>query len=268
MESYIPKADKNLGQNFLLDPAICAKIASVANNIKDKTVIEVGPGPAKLTKAILDLNPKKLIVIEKDARFLPFLESLAQDHSNLEIILADATKVDLLSLQRTQDEKIKIIANLPYNIGTRLLIDWLDHAKIIDELILMLQKEVVTRICANSCNYEYGRLAVLVQCIANAKKIFDVKPGSFVPAPKVHSSIVHITPKNDDALPSTQLYKAIKHVTHVAFTQRRKMLKSSLKSLPNIEQIFKNLSINSNLRAENLTVQDYINLANFTKEFL
>ena len=266
MELQIPKPDKNLGQNFLLDPAICSKIVSVADDIKDKIVLEVGPGPAKLTQAILSAQPKKLIVIEKDERFLPHLEYLAQNHSNLEIILGDASKIDLRGLTRDKDKKITIISNLPYNIGTRLLVDWLDHADIIDELILMLQKEVVTRICAASDNKQYGRLAVLVQCIANAKKMFDVKPGSFIPSPKVYSSIVHVKPKTPEQLPDVALYKAIKVVTHFAFSQRRKMLKSSLKLLtPDIEQILKNLAIDSSFRAENLKVQDYVNLANATK---
>lgn len=253
----ILKPNKNLGQNFLIDPSICTKIALAGGDIKDKIIIEVGPGPGALTCAILEQQPKKLIVIEKDKRFADNLISFQKYYNNLEIIIDDAMKVKLESLT---PEKFTVISNLPYHIGTRLLVDWLDKTNQIEKIVVMLQKEVVNRICAKNATKDYGKLSILCQMITHPRKIFDVKPGSFFPPPKIHSSVVVLTPK--ESLISLATHNKVKEIINLAFMQRRKMLKSSLKNISNdIVKILASMNIKASDRAENLSVTDYIQLA-------
>ena len=253
----IIKPNKNLGQNFLIDPSICTKIALAGGSIKDKVVIEIGPGPGALTCAILEQNPKKLIVIEKDERFLDNLMNFQKYYSNLEIIIDDAMKVNLASLT---NEKFIIISNLPYHIGTRLLVDWLEDTSQIEKITIMLQKEVVNRICSNDNTEDYGKLSILCQIVSKVTKIFDVKPGSFFPPPKIYSSIVILSPK-ENQLPIIVRNK-VKDIINLAFMQRRKMLKSSLKNLSvDILQILETCNLKASDRAENLSVADYVKLA-------
>jgi 16S rRNA (adenine1518-N6/adenine1519-N6)-dimethyltransferase len=259
MESSLIKPNKNLGQNFLKDPNILSKIVSCAHNLQNRTVIEIGPGPCGLTEAILKANPLKLISIEADARFTPLLENLENTHANFAFIIADAMKVNLRDVS---NGNFTIIANLPYNVGTRLLVNWLSDIIAIDQMILMLQKEVVMRICAQPKSSDYGRLSILCQSVANVNRVFDVKPGAFFPAPKVCSSVLSLTPKSEQIAP--KLLDKIKHITALAFNQRRKMLKSSLSSLSsNLSKDLESLNIKATDRAEDLTVEDYMRLAQY-----
>ncbi len=257
-KSYGIKPCKRLGQNFIFDSSLCDKIVRASTNITERDVLEIGPGPGGLTRSILSQKPRKLIAIEKDPRCLDLLIDLQKHYSNLEIISSDALKISLndLVLEKSLD-KITVISNLPYNIGTTLLFKWLDSPEIIESMTLMLQKEVVDRICASHSTKAYGKLSVMCQIVANVTKEFDVSPKAFYPPPKVYSSIVKIIPKNIqyDAL----LLEKVREITHNAFMFRRKMLK---KALPQIsETIFRDLNINPNDRPENLSPEQYVSLA-------
>jgi len=256
------KAKKQLGQNFLLDLNLTSRIARVAGSLDDVTVIEVGPGPGGLTRAILAHGAKKVIVIERDERALPALEEIALAYPNrLEIICADALEIDLAKLA---SGRVKIIANLPYNIATPLLINWLDYENwppFYESLTLMFQKEVGERICANSGKKAYGRLGVLCGWKTNAHIAFNVDKSAFTPAPKVTSSVVHLMPKTIDENISQ---KALENVTRAAFGQRRKMLRQSLKSLGlPMDKLLEAGELKGTERAEDLPVSVFLKLAKF-----
>ena len=275
--------DKKLGQNFLFDLSLCDKIAKTSGNIKDKIVLEVGPGPAGLSRAILACGPAKLFVIEKDQRCIALLEEIKTYFPQLEIMNADALNVklsvipgltrdpeidknwvpDILQAKFRDDDvanKITIVANLPYNIGTELLFRWLDEIEYIESITIMLQKEVVDRICASPGSKTYGKLSIMCQLICDVEKEFDVSPAAFYPPPKVTSSIVRIVPKN--LQPAQAIIDMVRKITSQAFNQRRKMLKSSLKGLsPDIEAILINCGIDPQDRAENLSVDDFVRIA-------
>lgn len=249
--------DKKLGQNFLFDQNLCDKIVRSAGFIEGKTVVEIGPGPGGLSRSILSAGIHKLIAIEKDHRCLRLLEEIKDYYKCLEIIEEDALKVKLSSLNL---DKVTIIANLPYNIGTELLMNWLDEIEYVDSITIMLQKEVVDRICSKPSTKSYGRLSIACQLICDIEKQFDVLPSAFFPPPKVTSSIVKLIPK-EKQLTKDKL-KAVNKIASLAFNQRRKMLKSSLKSLgPELDKILEKCSINPQARAENLTPEDYLRLA-------
>ena len=247
--------DKKLGQNFLFDLSLCDKIAKTSGNIKNKIVLEVGPGPAGLSRAILASNPAKLIVIEKDQRCIALLEEIKTYFPQLEIMSADALNVKLSSLGSS---KITLISNLPYNIGTELLFRWLDEVEYIESITVMLQKEVVDRICAKVGSKAYGKLSIMCQLICDVEKEFDISPAAFYPPPKVTSSIVRLVPKATQH--SQKIIDSIRKITSLAFNQRRKMLRSSLKTLIS-ENILEKCGIDPQDRAENLSVDDYVRLA-------
>jgi 16S rRNA (adenine1518-N6/adenine1519-N6)-dimethyltransferase len=248
---------KKHSQNFIYDSSLCDKIVRHAN-IKERSIIlEIGPGTGGLTRSILNYEPHSLTVIETDTRCLPLLQEIQNLYKNLHIIIGDALTFDLISLNTN---KINIISNLPYQIGTELVIRWLKQAYLIEGMTLMLQKEVVDRMCATPSTKLYGRLSVICQLICVIKKCFDVSPEAFYPPPKVTSTVVKLTPISP--FPSFELISKIELITKHAFGQRRKMLKSSLKKLiPEIEETLKSLNINPTLRAENLTSQDYLLIA-------
>jgi 16S rRNA (adenine1518-N6/adenine1519-N6)-dimethyltransferase len=249
--------NKKLGQNFLFDLSLCDKIVKTSGNIKDKIILEVGPGPAGLSRAILACGPKKLFAIEKDQRCIALLEEIKEYFPQLEIMSMDALHVKLSSLGTN---KITIIANLPYNIGTELLFRWLDEIEYIESITIMLQKEVVDRICANPGSKAYGKLSIMCQLICNVEKEFDVSPAAFFPPPKVTSSIIRITPK--EIIPTRHVIDSVRKITSLAFNQRRKMLRSSLKPLaPDLEAVLQKCEINPQDRAENLSIDDYVRLA-------
>ncbi len=252
------RAEKSLGQNFLLDQNITDKIAKLAGDFDGVTVFEIGPGPGGLTRSLLRSNAKKIIAIEFDDRAVKALQGL-KDHAGdrLEIMKGDALKSDLLKLA---DGPRAIVANLPYNIATTLLIGWLEQiredASAYESMTLMFQKEVGERIAALPDSKAYGRLAIISQWLCDAKKVYDLPPSAFTPPPKVSSSVIKLVPKKlEKDAPS---FDAVGNVTAAAFGQRRKMVRSSLK---NYADKFEKLGIDPEKRAENLPIQDFINLA-------
>lgn len=254
-------AKKSLGQNFLLDLNLTQKIARTAGPLEDCTVIEVGPGPGGLTRAILSLGAKHVIAIERDARALPALQEISDHYpGRLTVIEGDALKVDFTALVPA-GEPVRIIANLPYNVGTQLLLNWLlpkDWPPFYKSLTLMFQREVGLRIVASEDDDHYGRLGVLTGWRTRARMAFDVPPQAFVPAPKVTSSVVHLEPIEN---PLACAAPALEKVTHAAFGQRRKMLRQSLKPLGG-EALLAKVGIDPQRRAETLSVEEFVALAN------
>jgi 16S rRNA (adenine1518-N6/adenine1519-N6)-dimethyltransferase len=249
---------KKLGQNFIYDQSLCDKIVLKSGGLLGKEILEIGPGPGGLTRSILEQNPKRLIVIEKDERSINLLEDLKKYYKSLDILHKDAMKIKIRDLNLTS--KIKIIANLPYNIGTKLLLNWSNEIELIEDIIVMLQKEVVDRICAKTGTKEYGRLSVIMQILFNPEKQFDVSRESFYPMPKVTSSIVKLVPKLD--IPNLDLINKLEKITQIAFSARRKQIGNSLsKSFKNIDIILENLSIKNTQRPEEISPQLYLNIA-------
>jgi 16S rRNA (adenine1518-N6/adenine1519-N6)-dimethyltransferase len=223
-------ARKSLGQNFLLDLNLTARIARAAGPLDDATVIEIGPGPGGLTRALLAMGARHVIAVERDERALPALEEIAQRYpGRLEIVCADAQHFDPRPWLGARHAKI--VANLPYNIATALLIDWLSiepWPPWYDTMVLMFQREVAERIVAHENDEAYGRLGVLANWRAETKILFDISPAAFVPQPKVTSSVVRLVPRQ---APEVCDRRALEQVAAAAFGQRRKMLRQSLKSL-------------------------------------
>lgn len=257
-------AKKALGQNFLLDLNLTQKIARTAGSLEDATVIEVGPGPGGLTRAILSLGARKLIAIERDSRCLPALAEISDHYpGRLEVIEGDALKVDFAELARASGAEgpIRIIANLPYNVGTQLLVNWLTTdawPPFYASMTLMFQREVGLRIVAEETDDHYGRLGVLAGWRTEARMAFDVPPQAFTPPPKVTSTVVHLEPReNPIACPISSLER----VTQAAFGQRRKMLRQSVKSLGG-EALLAKAEIDPQRRAETLSVEEFCRLAN------
>ena len=260
IKKYGLNAKKSLGQNFILDKNITDKIVRAAGDLSQFEVLEIGPGPGSLTRSILDAGAKKLIAIEKDQRCLEALSELKEFYKDqLQLIESDALEIDETRLFQS-DKKFKIIANLPYNIGTILLFKWLNISNKIASMHLMLQKEVVERIVAKVGDNHYGRLAVMVNFLCETKMVFTVNKSVFTPPPKVTSAIVQIIPR-EKPLANVE-FKKLEKVVAAAFNQRRKMIKSSLKSIfKNPEEILKEAGINPELRAENLTIEEFCKIA-------
>lgn len=265
---YNIKPLKKLGQNFIYDESLCDKIVADSGLQQDEVVLEVGPGPAGLTRSILKKNPYRLYAIETDSRCMPLLNRLQEVYQNLEIIHNDAKKVAVSDVVAGDicGKKLRIISNLPYNIGTILLTQWLKESSIISSMTLMLQREVVERIVASVNTKNYGRLSVICQLICNSHKCFDVSPKAFYPPPSVWSSIVHLTPKSDR--PNKNLLSKVEYITNLAFSGRRKMIKSSLKTLKfnksnveGVESLLERCDIDPAMRAENISPQEYLKIA-------
>ena len=256
-------ARKSLGQNFLFDLNLTSRIARSAGSLEDATVVEVGPGPGGLTRAILAAGARKVIAIERDARCMPVLAEIAAHYpGRLEVIEADALAFDPRPL--IGEGTARIISNLPYNVGTALLTGWLTGEAWPpwwSSLTLMFQREVAERIVADENDpKDYGRLGVLCGWRTEARILFDVPPSAFVPPPKITSSIVHLTPK---AEPLPCRIGALEAVTRAAFGQRRKMLRQSLKSItPDPSTIIAAAGLEETTRAENVPVAGYVALAN------
>ena len=221
---------KSLGQNFLLDLNLTARIARAAGDLHDCTVVEIGPGPGGLTRALLALGARRVIAIERDPRAIGALEDIARHYpGRLEIVCADAMTFDVRPL--LDGGRTRIVANLPYNIATPLLIGWLcaePWPPWFDMMVLMFQREVAERIVAVADDEAYGRLGVLANWRAETKILFDIAPSAFVPPPKVTSSVVRLVPR---AAPEPCDRRMLEQVAAAAFNQRRKMLRQSLKSL-------------------------------------
>ncbi len=223
---------KSLGQHFLFDPDILRRTALAAGPVEGRTVIEVGPGPGGLTRAILDQGAAKLICVEADPRFAEALQDWPEaSEGRLHIHQMDARKSDWRALiqQAGGSEPVMIVANLPYNVGTPLLVNWLKAGPWRGEMALMFQKEVAERICAQPNSKHYGRLAVLTASVCEAHLALTLPPGAFKPPPRVDSAVVALRPL-DDAKRFDNI-KAIEAVAAAAFGQRRKMLRAALKSI-------------------------------------
>lgn len=259
------RAKKELGQNFLLDLNLTSRIARAAGRLEGYTIIEVGPGPGGLTRALLAEGASRVIAIERDDRALPALAEIAAAYpGKLEVISADALEVDYAALA---DGPTKIVANLPYNIATPLLTGWLTAdpwPPFWDSLTLMFQKEVAERICAGPGNKAYGRLGVLAGWRTHARIAFNVDRSAFTPPPKVTSSIVHLEPKAvDPDIPVATL----ENVTRAAFGQRRKMVRQSLKGLGvPVEELLAATGLKGTERAEELPVEVFLEMARVTNQ--
>ncbi|MBU0740155.1 MAG: 16S rRNA (adenine(1518)-N(6)/adenine(1519)-N(6))-dimethyltransferase RsmA [Alphaproteobacteria bacterium] len=253
-------AKKALGQNFLLDLNLTQKVARNAGSLEGVTVIEVGPGPGGLTRAILALGAKRVIAIERDPRCLPALQEIADHYpGRLEVIEGDALKTDFASL--APGEPVKIISNLPYNVGTQLLVNWLlpnQWPPFWQSLTLMFQKEVGQRIVAREDDNHYGRLGVLCGWRTEAHMAFDIPPQAFTPPPKVTSTVVHLVPI-EKPLPCDP--DKLEKATQAAFGQRRKMLRQSLKPIGG-EALLARAEIDPQRRAETLSVEEFCRIAN------
>lgn len=259
------KAQKSLSQNFLLDLNLTRKIARLAGNLSGKKVVEVGPGPGGLTRALFLEGAHRVIALERDERCLPALQAISDAYDNrLEVHALDALKAKWPALTKATPANDTIIAaNLPYAVATLLLVGWLETEPWppwYGKMVLMFQREVAERIVAEPNTKAYGRLAVMSQWRTNASIAMTLKPESFTPPPKVASAVVVMTPKPD---PQPQCSaKALADITRAAFGQRRKMLRQSLKSVRSDPQpLLEAAGIAPNLRAENLTVRDFATLA-------
>ncbi|MFT3726443.1 MAG: 16S rRNA (adenine(1518)-N(6)/adenine(1519)-N(6))-dimethyltransferase RsmA [Terricaulis sp.] len=257
LEAHDLWANKKLGQHFLLDMNITRRIARTAGDVAGATVIEVGPGPGGLTRALLEAGAQ-VIAIEKDTRFVPLLEPLIEwSAGRLQIVQGDALAIDQAALL-SEARPAHIISNLPYNVGTELLVRWLKAGAWRGPMTLMFQKEVAQRIVAKPGGNAYGRLAVLAQARCDARLEFTVPPRAFTPPPKVASAIVRLTDRAD-AYPHLE---AIERVTAAAFGQRRKMLRSALKSLtPEPEPLLRAAEIAPTARAEEIDQAGFRRLA-------
>ncbi len=251
-------ARKALGQHFLLDLNLTSRIARAAAPLESFTIIEIGPGPGGLTRALLSEGAEKVIAIERDPRCIAALAKL-QDVSDgrLEIREADAREVDISTLG---DQPRKIIANLPYNVGTPLLIRWLTQASSLENMTLMFQREVADRIAAQPGDAAYGRLSILANWRCRTRKLFNVPARAFTPPPNVESAVVSLTPHASAPYPADQ--HALERVTAAAFGQRRKMLRGALKSLAvDAAALLAAADIDPTRRAETLDISEFASLA-------
>lgn len=253
------RATKALGQNFLLDMNITDRIARQAGDMSAHTVIEIGPGPGGLTRSLLRAGAGKVIAIEFDRRAVAALQSLVEaSQGRLQVIEGDALAADIMALAPSGPRMI--IANLPYNIATPLVIGWLKKLRedpdFVDRMLLMFQREVSDRLTAPSGGKEYGRLGVVAQWLCEVKRAYDLPPSAFTPAPKVSSAVVSFTPRRfSGAQPA---FETVEKITAASFGQRRKMLRSSLGEYAKLLEI---TGIQGDLRAEQLPVADFIKLA-------
>ena len=252
------RADRRLGQHFLLDPQLLAKIARAAGDLRGRTVLEVGPGPGGLTRAVLAAGAARVIAIERDPRCVAALRELADlAGGRLEVIEADALRCDLAGLGA---DRVVVVANLPYNIGTALLLRWLDQIERLETLTLMFQREVAERLAAAPGTGTYGRLSVIVQWLCEVQIVMHLPARAFVPPPQVASSVVHLRPRPRPLAPADK--PALERVLAAAFGQRRKMLRASLKSLTaDPARLLDVAGVPATARAEDIDVVGFCRLA-------
>lgn len=254
-------AKKSLGQNFLLDLNLTAKIARQAGDLTACDVLEVGPGPGGLTRGLLAEGARRVLAVEKDARAMSALAEISEAYpGRLEVLNADALEIDPLA---HLTPPIRIVANLPYNVGTELLTRWLTPPTwppAWSSLTLMFQKEVAERIVAKPKSKAYGRLAILSQWRTDARIVMELPPEAFTPPPKIRSAVVHLTALPEPRYPANAA--TLQRVTATAFQQRRKMLRASLKGLsPGIEALLESVDIKPTARAEEINLEHFCALA-------
>ncbi|MFK7937757.1 MAG: 16S rRNA (adenine(1518)-N(6)/adenine(1519)-N(6))-dimethyltransferase RsmA [Roseovarius sp.] len=254
-------ARKSLGQNFLLDLNLTAKIARQAGDLTGCDVLEIGPGPGGLTRGLLSEGARRVVAVEKDTRCLPALAQIAAAYpGRLEVLNADALTLDPA---QHLTPPIRIAANLPYNVGTELLVRWLtppDWPPFWQSLTLMFQREVADRIVARPGSKAYGRLALLAQWRADARIVMSLPPEAFTPAPKVSSAVVHLTALPEPRFPADP--KQLEHVVAKAFNQRRKMLRAALKGMaPDLEDRLLAAGIQPTQRAETVELEQFCTLS-------
>ena len=251
-------ARKRFGQHFLLDLNLTRRIARAAGPLDTGTTIEVGPGPGGLTRALLLEGATRVVALEIDPRAIAVLEDLrAAAAGRLDVIAGDALAIDPASLGPAPR---RIVANLPYNVSTVLLVKWLHRIDALDDMVLMFQKEVVDRLAATPRSKDYGRLSVLTQHVCTVERLFDIAPSAFVPPPKVVSSVVRLRPRA--AGERLADLRPLERVTAAAFGQRRKMLRGSLApAFPEPLPVLERLGLPPTARAEELSVADFVRLA-------
>ena len=250
MYNFYPK--KRLGQNFLKNKDLLKKISEL-KNFENKSILEIGPGKGALTEHLLKKKPKKLLAIEKDEELKPFLINIQKKYPEiLEIKFQDALNFEY---SKIKDQKIFLVANLPYNIATTLVIKWLRYIEKFESIIIMVQREVADRLSAKVSTKFYGRTSVLVQLHSDVKKIFDVPPENFYPKPKVDSSIIELSPKAN----LNFNYENIDKLLKICFAQRRKKLKNNLNKInySNLRKII-NSGVDLNLRPQNISIDNYL----------
>ncbi|MDB4558808.1 16S rRNA (adenine(1518)-N(6)/adenine(1519)-N(6))-dimethyltransferase RsmA [Amylibacter sp.] len=259
-------AKKALGQNFLLDLNLTSKIARQAGDLSKCDILEVGPGPGGLTRALLHEGARRVVAIEQDERCLPALAEVA-DHYNgaLEVLLGDALKIDPME---HLSAPVRIVSNLPYNVGTELLTRWLSPSEwppFWQSLTLMFQKEVAQRIVAKPRTKAYGRLSILAQWRCDAKIVMEISPAAFTPPPKVTSSVVHLERLENPRYPADA--KTLSRVVAQAFGQRRKMLRASLKGIvPDLEDRLIAADIEPTQRAEEIDLERFCRLSELIRQ--
>lgn len=248
-DAFQNRTTKKFGQNFLFDTNINRRIVASAEDLADKVVMEVGPGPGGITLEILKQPIKKLFIVEVDKRWAEVWRKLSElFEGKLEVIEKDAIKFD----EKEISPQV-IISNLPYNISTVLLTKWLENFERYEKLVLMFQKEVADRLYAKPCTKSYGKLSVLTQWKSKVEKIFDLEPGCFTPPPKVRSTVIKFTPKK-----TTENYKLFSSVLNDAFLHRRKLLTKILRKYSeNMEEILQNLGYSRLVRAEEISVENF-----------
>lgn len=251
-------ARKSLGQHFLFDLNLTGRIAAAAGELSTGTTIEVGPGPGGLTRALLAHGARAVVAVERDRRFLPALEEIAGRYpGRLSVLEADALDIEAHALG---DAPRRIVANLPYNVGTKLLVGWLARPEAFESVTVMLQKEVVERIVAPPASEAYGRLAVAAQWRWSPRRLFDVPASAFVPPPRVASAVVRLVPRETPLAPAEPAM--LERIVAAAFGQRRKMLRSALRALgqdpvPRLAAA----GLDGDRRAETLSIEEFCALA-------
>lgn len=250
------QARKRFGQNFLHDPGVIEKIVRSINPKPEDALVEIGPGLGALTEEILALNPR-LQVVELDRDLIPVLRTKFFNYPDFRIHEADALSFDFRQL--VTERPLRIVGNLPYNISTPLIFHLLEQSGVVQDMHFMLQKEVVLRLAAGPGDNNYGRLGIMAQYFCKVQPLFEVGPGAFRPAPKVDSAIVRLVPHQALPHPAKDL-KTLQAVVRTAFNARRKTLRKALGSLVTVEQLH-SLQINDGLRPENLSLADYVNIA-------
>jgi 16S rRNA (adenine1518-N6/adenine1519-N6)-dimethyltransferase len=255
------QARKRFGQNFLHDPGVIERIVRSINPKADDTMVEIGPGLGALTEELLSVNPR-LHVVELDRDLIPVLRTRFFNYPELHIHEADALRFDFSEL--ATDSPLRVVGNLPYNISTPLIFHLLEQSGVVKDMHFMLQKEVVQRMAAGPGDNNYGRLGIMAQYFCRVQPLFEVGPGAFKPSPRVDSAIVRLIPHETLPHPARDL-SMLQQVVRTAFNARRKTLRKGLGSLISVEEL-QTLGINDGLRPENLTLPEYVAIADYLTE--